>query len=493
MLAATDKFKFDHLAREKSRTEPQQESISLCKRLTDQHSAVYCDSGTDKDRMSTSTAGGHSPTAKRGGLRSLRLGEVPEHRKHEVAKLGERLRLRWHDEAIIKDRRYHMRLYSKCFPANLAVDCLMDRGDADTRQQAVCIMKNLQRFDLVHHVVDDHDFKDDFLFFRFREDDGTYKPDPSPQDIIAGQRLYSRLAGTSLIQDRKYHGKQYPRCVVGNELVDFLIAGGMFPSRTAAVEHCRDLLEAGVLHHVCYDHHFNDEYLFYRFENDESRGGDSSSPQAQRKLSASKRPQSKEVHASVSSMGKGQAEEHEREANTGSPQNRHDSKTSFNRFTETNHSKNSFSSNSGSEASLPLAHAELEPSLPIPSSFAQGHEASSMASSGGNSVPTSPPPYIFSVTVEQMMDPSLGFQKRVIQVVSDPVGFGFVIRGGSPVHVHTVDPTGPAAQSGLQVGDLLLEVNGQDVREMTHGQVARIIVQGSAVANLVVLVHPNLQ
>ena len=35
--------------------------------------------------------------------------------------------------------------------------------------------------------------------------------------------------------------------------------------------------------------------------------------------------------------------------------------------------------------------------------------------------------------------------------MSDPVGFGFVIRGNGPVYVKTVDPTGPAAQAGLKV------------------------------------------
>ena len=38
-----------------------------------------------------------------------------------------------------------------------------------------------------------------------------------------------------------------------------------------------------------------------------------------------------------------------------------------------------------------------------------------------------------------------------LQIMSDPVGFGFVIRGNGPVYVKTVDPTGPAAQAGLKV------------------------------------------
>ena len=37
------------------------------------------------------------------------------------------------------------------------------------------------------------------------------------------------------------------------------------------------------------------------------------------------------------------------------------------------------------------------------------------------------------------------------QIASDPVGFGFVVRGEGPSYVKTVDPTGPAAQAGLKV------------------------------------------
>ena len=37
-------------------------------------------------------------------------------------------------------------------------------------------------------------------------------------------------------------------------------------------------------------------------------------------------------------------------------------------------------------------------------------------------------------------------------MVSDPVGYGFVIRGSRPVYVHAVDPNGPAHAAGLKVG-----------------------------------------
>ncbi len=39
-------------------------------------------------------------------------------------------------------------------------------------------------------------------------------------------------------------------------------------------------------------------------------------------------------------------------------------------------------------------------------------------------------------------------------MVSDPVGYGFVIRGSRPVYIHTIDPSGPAAGAGLRVSNI---------------------------------------
>ena len=41
-------------------------------------------------------------------------------------------------------------------------------------------------------VVDDHCFKDEKLFYRFRRDDGTYQGPPDPPIVAKGQRIYSR-------------------------------------------------------------------------------------------------------------------------------------------------------------------------------------------------------------------------------------------------------------------------------------------------------------
>lgn len=41
-----------------------------------------------------------------------------------------------------------------------------------------------------------------------------------------------------------------------------------------------------------------------------------------------------------------------------------------------------------------------------------------------------------------------------LQVKSDAVGFGFVVRGSSPVYIQTIDPKGPAAAAGLKVQEI---------------------------------------
>ena len=80
-------------------------------------------------------------------------------------------------------------------------------------------------------------------------------------------------AKEGLIGDRSYYFKTYPSCFVGKEAVSFAVAAGHAESRQEATE----LLQAAVglarIHHVCGEHDFEDEELFYRFREDESDAG----------------------------------------------------------------------------------------------------------------------------------------------------------------------------------------------------------------------------
>ena len=71
-------------------------------------------------------------------------------------------------------------------------------------------------------------------------------------------------------------------------------------------------------------------------------------------------------------------------------------------------------------------------------------------------------------------------------------GFGFSIRGGRefhsmPLFVLRIAVDGPAAADGrLRVGDQIVEINGVNTRNMTHGEAIELIKSGGAVVRLLV-------
>ncbi|CAF1262174.1 unnamed protein product [Adineta ricciae] len=72
-----------------------------------------------------------------------------------------------------------------------------------------------------------------------------------------------------MIRDRKYHLKMHRSCLVGSEMVDWLIHQSPIHSRSQAVGMWQALLEEAAIAHVSQEHYFKDKYLFYRFSGDE--------------------------------------------------------------------------------------------------------------------------------------------------------------------------------------------------------------------------------
>jgi thioesterase domain-containing protein/acyl carrier protein len=67
------------------------------------------------------------------------------------------------------------------------------------------------------------------------------------------------------VKTRRYRLTRYPDCFVGGSLVDWLLAHDHARTRAEGVDVGRQLLAAKVIHHVCDDHNFKDEQLFYEF------------------------------------------------------------------------------------------------------------------------------------------------------------------------------------------------------------------------------------
>ncbi len=79
----------------------------------------------------------------------------------------------------VEDRTYRLKTYKQVFVGSEAVDYLVASGATATREDAVELGKALKEMYLFEHVLRDHDFEDDYLFYRFVGDNerGTYKID----------------------------------------------------------------------------------------------------------------------------------------------------------------------------------------------------------------------------------------------------------------------------------------------------------------------------
>lgn len=71
----------------------------------------------------------------------------------------------------IKTRRHKLKLYQRCFVGNEAVDWIVAKIKL-SREDAVVLGQKMVEKGLFHHVMDNHKFEDDNLFYRFNEDEG---------------------------------------------------------------------------------------------------------------------------------------------------------------------------------------------------------------------------------------------------------------------------------------------------------------------------------
>ncbi|XP_039767776.1 DEP domain-containing mTOR-interacting protein isoform X2 [Ornithorhynchus anatinus] len=198
-----------------------------------------------------------------GGVRPRELEHMAE-----ILVTGEQLRLRLHEEKVIKDRRHHLKTYPNCFVAKELIDWLIDHKEASDRETAIKLMQKLADRSIIHHVCDEHkEFKDVKLFYRFRKDDGTFPLDNEVKVFMRGQRLYEKLMSSenTLLQPREEEGIKYERTFMASEFLEWLVQEGEATTRSEAEQLGHRLLEHGIIQHVSNKHHFVDSNLLYQF------------------------------------------------------------------------------------------------------------------------------------------------------------------------------------------------------------------------------------
>ncbi|XP_039768814.1 phosphatidylinositol 3,4,5-trisphosphate-dependent Rac exchanger 1 protein, partial [Ornithorhynchus anatinus] len=198
-----------------------------------------------------------------------------------IAEKGEKLYHKMMSKKVnlIKDRRRKLSTVPKCFLGNEFVAWLIEIGEISKTEEGVNLGQALLENGIIHHVSDKHQFKNEQVMYRFRYDDGTYKPRSELEDIMSkGVRLYCRLHSlfTPVIKDRDYHLKTYKSVIPGSKLVDWLIIQGDCQTREEAVALGVGLCNNGFMHHVLEKSEFKDESQYFRFHADEEMEGTSS-------------------------------------------------------------------------------------------------------------------------------------------------------------------------------------------------------------------------
>ena len=70
----------------------------------------------------------------------------------------------------ISDRRHKLKIYPRCFIGEQAVAWFVETLDLEYAQ-AIALGQRLIDEKIVHHVTDEHQFKDEYLFYRFYWDE----------------------------------------------------------------------------------------------------------------------------------------------------------------------------------------------------------------------------------------------------------------------------------------------------------------------------------
>lgn len=178
------------------------------------------------------------------------------------------------------------------------VKWLVEWNECDSELEAQVIGSTLLLFGIIHHCVDDHLFKNEPMFYRFRADDvpSTYKGgDPEFQEAatLAVHAYGSMHVNDGLVDDRDYGLFSYSSCFVGSDFCNHLIRQSVAKDTADAVRIGKLIQKHGFIDHVTKaqgwfaDHNvsefagfsstdiciffteFSNEYLFFRFWADE--------------------------------------------------------------------------------------------------------------------------------------------------------------------------------------------------------------------------------
>lgn len=72
---------------------------------------------------------------------------------------------------LIRNREYRLRVYQNCFLGHEMVDLLIEKGEVRTRDAAKQLGRRLMQAGIIHHVMNEQDFRDEVRLYRFKVDE----------------------------------------------------------------------------------------------------------------------------------------------------------------------------------------------------------------------------------------------------------------------------------------------------------------------------------
>jgi len=119
------------------------------------------------------------------------MGEVAF--TEEFKKDLDKIALQFKENIKLEDRKFRLKTYKQVFVGSEAVDYLIQSGAAVSRQDSVELGKALQEMHIFEHVLRDHGFEDEYLFYRMlgENERGEYSIDET-----TGQKIkWSKFLG----------------------------------------------------------------------------------------------------------------------------------------------------------------------------------------------------------------------------------------------------------------------------------------------------------
>uniref|UniRef100_H2Y5P3 Uncharacterized protein n=1 Tax=Ciona savignyi TaxID=51511 RepID=H2Y5P3_CIOSA len=366
---------------------------------------------------------------------------------------GRRIYYKLTHQGLIKDRKSKMRTHPKSLLGNELVQWLVDNKESKSIDEAIMLGQALLDCGIIHHVQDRHHFRNEGILFRFRYDDGTFKPRGESQDLVAkGLRIYCRvhclfqpLVRYDCCLDKDRNFRSYKQ-VIEAKLIDWLIDQGDCQSR----EEASNLGQSLSLDRL----DFSDDSTLFKFFPDDD-------------LTETNK---------LRDLVKKSSTKHE-----------------F-KFLESYKTKTLLLMNVSDAQPLGFEAKYIEPQCAVViTAIIRGSQAQVQGFQPGQVILIINNDLMTSVASQEQFDDimkrNLDKHKLIFVTVKAeddvtvgiPVtkeGMGFQIRGSNPCVVHAVNKGGMAMNCGLVKGHAIMKVNGRNVMQEPHDDVAMTIREG---------------